>query len=324
MTINDLTQAQIGKETTWGTTVTPTAKLMGIESFDITPIVDTEVKKDIRGSQAPGYNAVVLKAEAQAEFSGQALYEDLPYWLESLMGVVTPTGAGPYVRTGNAPVSNTGVASPRMMTVIMGDANDAYKLGGGIVSDLTLSFEANKPAMVKGKMLGQAVTSGAALAGLSDRSVNVIMGDHLTLYIDAWGGTVGTTVIAASAFAGELTLKSNRKLRHYLGALTPGNWNDPRWEGSLKLTVEFNTTTKAYLNSLLTPGLVQHQVRLKFASGANLIQQLDFAGNLTKAPKIYDDRDGLSTIDLEYDGQYNTALANWLKYSNTNNVSALP
>lgn len=323
MTINDLLQVQAGKETTWATTVTPTVKLMGLEEFTITPIVDTEVLKDIRGSQAPGYNAVLNMVEAEADFSGQLMYEDINYWLEGLMGVATPSGAGPYVRTGNAPVSNAGVTSPRLQTIIKGDGTDAYKLAGGIVSELTISGEANKALMVKGKMLGQVVTSGAALAGLSDRATNVAMGDHLSLYIDAIGGTIGSTAIAATGFAFELAIKTNRKLRHYIGALTPGNWNDVRWEGSLKITAEFNTTSKAYLNSLLTNAVLQHQVRIKAANGANLIQQLDFAGALKESPKIYDDRDGLATIDLNYDGVYNSTLGNWLKYSNTNGVSAL-
>nr|ASV43902.1 hypothetical protein [Hot spring virus BHS1] len=297
---------------------------MGLEEFNIKPVVETEVKQDIRASQAPGYNAVLNKVEAEADFSGQVMYEDINYWLEALMGVATPTGSGPYVRTGGAPVTNAGVANPRISTIVKGDSADAYRLGGGILTELTISGEANKPLMVKGKMLGQMVTSGATLASLSDRATNIVMGDHVSLYIDSASGTIGSTLIASTGFAFELAIKTNRKLRHYLGSLTAGNWNDVRWDGSLKITAEFNNTSKAYLNTLLTNTVLQHQVRIRAANGPNLILQLDFSGALLEAPNIYDDRDGLATIDLNYGGIYNANLGNWLKYSSTCNVSTLP
>lgn len=324
MTITDLLSVQAGKETVWATSVTPTVKLMGIEDFTITPIVESEVKKDLRGSQAPGYNAVVNKVDAQADFSGQLLYDDIPYWNEGLMGVVAPSGGGPYVRANVAPTTNAGVTSPRMQTIIKGDATDAYKLAGGILTELTISGEAGKASMIKGKMLGQQVTSGAALAGLSDRVVSLVMGDHWTLYIDAAGGTIGATAIAATGFSFELNIKTNRKARHFLGALTPGNWNDPRWTTSLKITAEFNTVSKAYLNLLLTNAVLEHQVRLKATTGASAIVQYDFAGVLNPSPKVYDGaNDEDVTIDLNYDGKYNTALGNYLKSSVTNNVATL-
>lgn len=324
MPLTDLIQIQAGKETTWGTPVTATVKLLELDEFSLEPTVDSEVYADIRASEAPGYNAAVTNIEGKGSFSGRLTYDDIPYWLEMLGGDVTPSGAGPYVRAGNAPVGSTAI-TPKRMTFYKGDGTDAYRMPGGVLTDLTISGKTGEPLMIKGSLIGKQVTSGATLAGLSDRTMNTAMADHITLYIDAWGGTIGTTTIASTGFGFEMALKTNRSLRHYLGALTPGDFNMKKWLGStLKLTVEYNTTSKAYLNNLLGASAAQqYQVRIKAANGANLIAQFDFAGTVTESPVIYDDNDGVASFDLTLGGTYNTGLANWFKYSITNNVAVL-
>ncbi len=317
----DLEQVQIGKEVTWGTAVTPTAKLGLIESCEITPEVEGESLPDIRGSLAGGYVQTLNKHSGSGSVQGTASYEDLQYWLESLFGIVTPSGAGPYVYAGVAPL--TTVPTRRMLTVVKGQSGSVYKMAGGLVDELTISGESNAPWKFDAKLLGKVVSSGA-LAVLSDRTQSPIHANHTSLYIDAVGGTIGTTLINSAFFSFELALKANISLVPGVGSLNPVAYVDRAYTGSLKLSLEVDTTTAAYLASILGSSLLQQQVRIKATTGVSQIAQLDFAGGHLSAPAIFTDTDGVVSIDLEMERVYNSALGNWFKSSITNSVATLP
>ena len=326
----DLLQVQIGKETTWGTSVTPTAKLMNVTDISLEPVVETIVHKTIRGTLAPGYLANVRRIAGQGSIQALVDYEDLPYYLEGLFGVATPSGAGPYTRDYVAPVVTGTKPTPRIFTVVYGDSSGTYKLEGGLITKLTIKGDALSPLTLQADLIGKDVVTGS-LASLSDRTVNVVMGADTTLYIDTWSGTMGSTQVNATFFAFELTIDSKMTLRHYMGALTPGAYTQPAYEGTLKLTLEFNTTSKAYLDALLTSTVgspFQRQVRIKAtrdSGSSEKLAQFDFAGTATTAPKVFTNQDGVATIELELHGTYNSGtFANWFKASSKNSVSTLP
>lgn len=324
MSMDDLLSVQAGKEVSLFTAVTPTVKLMLMNKFDIKPVVQSKVVMDKRASQGPSDVAVIELVDANFSFEQGASYEDLEYWLESLMGIATPSGSNPYVYACAAPETNAGVSNPRSQTFVKGDGTNCYKLVGGVLSDLTITGVANKMVMLKGKGFGKQVVGSASLAGLSNRTVTPIMGDHLTPYIDAGGGTIGSTAIASTFFSWELNISTGRKPRHYLGALPPGNWNDPAWTATFKTSLEVNATSKAYVDALIAPGVVKHLLRMKHTTDSSHIAQIDFSGNLKDSPSLFSDNAGLSTYDLEYDFIHDNTFGNWLKTSITNTLSALP
>lgn len=326
MGVQDLMSIQVGKETTWGTGVTDTAKLMGFKSFKLSPVLDALVLPEIRASLAPGFVGAIKGIGGAGEGEFHAFYEDLNYWLEACFGEVTPSGAGPYTRAGTAPLATS--PTLRKHTVYHGDATGTYKLLGGLVSQLVLRGDSAGPLMGKVKLIGKSVTTGT-LAALSDRTVNPIMGDHAgTIAIDAWGGTIGTTTLTLTAWAWELTINPVIALLRYFGSLSAGAHAVRAFKpeaNTLKLSLEFNATSKAYVDELIAGTLHQRQIRIKHDNGSSLQFQLDFAGTATKPPSaLYDYREGVASVDLEYQGTYNTALANWLKYQTKNSVSALP
>lgn len=314
---------QAAKETVWGTSVVATAKLMGVEECTIESTGGAEILSELRGSLAPGFTARKTKAAGKASVKGFCTYEDINYYLESLLGDVTPSGAGPYIRAGAAPL--TAAAANRMMTLYDGQSSDVYKLLGSVCSKLTLSAKVGEAWKFAAEFIGKQKTTGT-LAALSDRAVNVIDGADTSLYIDAWGGTIGTTQINTLATAFELAIDMGNSVRFYLGSLFGGRYRQRKPEPSnttLKLSLEFDATTKAYLDAFLTySAVLQHQVRLKSTTGANAIMQLDFAGTVVGEPTLTRD-DEVWSLDITYHGTYNTGLANWLKYSNTCSVAML-
>lgn len=319
--VSDLDQAQIGKEVTWGTAVTPTAKLGLIKDVKLTPDIGVTNLPDQRGSLAGSFVQTLDSHKGSAQVDGTPTYEDFQYWLDSLLGISTPSGAGPYVYADAVPL--TTVPTRRMLSLIYGQTGAVWKLAGGLVDELTIKIQSNKPWEFTAKLLGKAVSVGA-LAALSDRTQTPIHANVTSLYIDAIGGTVGTTLINSTWFSTELNIKANLGLMPGIGSLNPVNYNDKAYMGTLKMTLEVDATTAAYLTSIIGTSVLQHQVRIKATTGVSQIAQFDFAGGITKSPEPSSDTDGVKTFDLEYTRNYNSALANWLKTSITNSVATLP
>lgn len=321
--IPELAEVQIGAEVAWGTAVAPTAKLMGIETCKIKPINESILLSSL-GSLAPGRNASLTKVAAEATIGGEALFEDLPYWFDGLLGEATPSGAGPYVYAYEAPDDTE--PTPRIFTLVHGDVagNYVYGMEGGIVSKLTISGKTGEAWKFQADLIGEQVNTDA-LGSLSSRTVNAIMGHMADLYIDTWAGTIGTTAISTPFFSFELMIDTKRQVYHSLGTIMGVGYREAKYEGTLKISVELDATSQAYLDAILAAAAVfQKQVRIKGSSGASLIAQLDFAGTAMKAPETFTDVDGVTTLDLELAGTYNSALGNWFEASITNGVATLP
>lgn len=315
----DLLQVQAGKETTWGTEVAPTAKLMAVESCQIQPIVTSAVHHDVRASLAPGHLKSFMEIGGQASLGGKLTYEDMGYLFDSLASEATPGGVNPYTRdwTGGGGAATT----PRKLTLAYGDSNDCRSLLGGLVNELTIAAQSGQPWTYQASLIGKEVVDDA-LAALSDRTVELVMGDNTALYIDAAGGTIGATAIANTWFSFEWKVSANRNVvRH--NKLKPTTWVDKFGAGSLKLTVEVNATTLAYLDSIITASAtLEHQIRITATSGTK-IARLDMAAIIAAAPAVYQTQQGAVAVDLNYIPIYNTALANWWKAHNQNAVAVL-
>ena len=316
-----LFETQVGLESTWGTAVAPTAKLMGIEDFRIKPLDTTKIIKEQRGSLAPAYLAMLEKVDAEASFDGAMLYEDINYFLEGLMGVVTPSGAGPYDYDGVAPLGTK--PTLREQTFVHGTADYVKALKGGIVQELTLALATGSEGRMSGRVMGQSVAVDA-LESLSDRTVNPIMGDHVTLYIDDFGGTIGTTEITGTAFSLELALRSGVAPKWHLGSLVSDSYKIDQYEGTLKMVLEVNATSYAYLGELLSQSAIWDKlVRIHCTNGTE-IAEFDFAGVAESRPEIFPDEDGVATIEVELSGLYEATFANWFKYQNNMSLATLP
>jgi hypothetical protein len=322
----DLLQIQIGKQTNFTTPLAaPTAKLMGVTNLTLPPGVTAMLHHDRRGSIAPGYLANVAEVRPEGIALEQlGLYEDSCYLLDNFFGEATPSGAGPYTRDYAAPIG--AVPAPRILTMVYGDATNCYAANGLLASKLSIKGENGKPMTITAECIARDIGTDA-LAALSDRTVNVAMGDHMAVYIDAWGGTIGSTAIAATAYAYELTIDAKRKGDIYLGALSAASYHEDDgaegWTGSLKLSLELNAASKAQLDALIASTAVyQRLIRLASTSGTNVLR-FDFAGMSEKAPDLFSDRDGVATFDVELTGMYNPTLGNWCKVQSVNSVSAL-
>jgi len=317
-------------QVSFGTAVaTATAKLQSVSNFALTPDLQTRALSQLRGTLAPTHQTALDFYMSNATFEvADETFEDLNYWLDSLFSTATPSGSGPYVRAYAAPL--TAVAAPSFMTLQWGQANEVWQMQDASLATLTMSGTNNGGVQVGGSLIGGQVQEGA-LQSLSDRtSLTRMTGCMASLAIDTWAGTMGGTAVASSGFSWELTVNSNRQYRGYLGDCTPSTWNDQKWAGQLRLSLELNNTTDDYLIAMLAPtasAILERQVEITYNNGGAAAAErellIQFSGHSMAAPQLFQDRNGVMTYDLVLEGVYQSTFANWLKIQTKSAIDAL-
>lgn len=315
-------RAQAGTQTDFTTAATPTIMIRGLEELKLKSANDIEVKGDLTQALAGGDTGLVNMLAGAGTFKGWANYEHLPYFLDNLFSKATPSGAGPYLRAYAAPT--TARSTPRILTMVAGDATvGAYKLTGALTTDFTLRAEPGKVVEVSGSLIGVGM-SATTLASLSAATVTPIQGSHVSasgIKFDTWAGTMGATTLANCTVRFlELMVKPDRAARMCLGSLSAADYVEKAWDGSLKLSLEFNATTKTDID-LFVAGLSQRQVEYTLTTGSSQILKVQFAGTLTGDVEVFNDDDGVSTVEFELTRTYHPTFANWLKIAHTNGIS---
>lgn len=321
-------------ESTWGTGVTATVKYMTVSEAPTVNPGRTSIKiPSIRGSLAKSayVSAVSSEVPPNPTFKHWLSYQDTPYLLEPLTGTISPTGANPYVRAGAAPL--TTVASPRKQTLYLSnlDGTDGYfyKYLGCIGKKITITAKTGEAVMADVEYIAQKAAAAdattAATGSLNDRTVDPIMADHLLLYMDAIGGTVGTTAISPPGYELSLTIESNRSLDRQMGSIYATNWIEGQdWTGTLALKLIWSASSKAYVDAMFGSTTVfQKLFRLKFTTGSSAIQQFDFGGEQLQTPAINEGSNETVVVSMNLAQTYSSSLGNWFKHSNTNAVATL-
>lgn len=325
MPVRALTQWQAATEVTWGTPVSPTVRLMGVsKSAKMMAGNKTGIYEDVRngfqGSDLVGLEQMGGKADLPL----MATFEDLPYYFDNAFGQASPTGTGPYVRTYQLPVGS--LTAPRILTLVHGNSQTGggvYTLTGGLITQLKFSVKLGGPAQLTASFIGKQVDTSQSLQSLSDRSVTTIMGQPWAVYMDTWGGTIGTTQLTATVVGFDLTIALARQVVRSVDAVAPDTWEQTGHKVSLDLTLRFNATAKTQVDAYVAQtAAIQKQIRLK-QTNSTQICQLDVAGTITKNNNIYDDQNEVLTTTMGFEGTYNSSLANQFKASITNSVSTL-
>lgn len=324
---NDLLQLQSFKESTWGTPGACTAKLMGIQNVVFKPNVEAAVHKDRRASFQPGQMSNVRQIDATAMIESLLLYEDAALWWDMLCAIATPSGSGPYTRDyampdGSAPTIRT-------LSMIYGETGTLQRIQGATLQKATFKFPRTGECTLSMDFIAEQVEDGGALAALSDRATNVVMAADMSLFIDLWGGTIGSTAFSGAWFA-QLVVDSRRELKHGPGSLYPLGYRHRRFEAALTLHLEVNAASlalQAAVEAATAGAPVQRQVRVsgtRDSSAALKLHQVDFAGTFLNASEAWNDEDGLSFVTFELGATYHATLANSLKAQLKSSLSAVP
>lgn len=319
MAVYQLRRVQLGKQTTFSAPVAATSLLRGV--LDASAAVKAaDVVPEELGLIAAAPMSVVSGRSGEMSLELQSTYEDILYAMHGLFGPVTPTGPGPYTWTYHAP--NATAPAAQIYTTEYGMSGAEYRMVGGVLSEWTLSATAGEGLREEWALVGRNIEANAMTTGLPLRAVSAISAVHGGLWIDPVTAAHGTTAITATLIEAELSINTNRHIKRF-EAQTPSDWGEAKWEATLRLTLEWNASSKALVDSLLS-GVVERHIRLRWQQSTALSLTVDFAGLLTSEPELFGDRDGNATVELEFGALYTAAFANWLKCTIINGVNTLP
>ena len=322
----------------WGSDIAPTVRLMGIDSASIVPVMASEIVGDLRGTQAPNPAHIRTIEEATCQLGGLLNYQDADYLFQALFGKdATPAtdANGTFTRVYKAPLVDydSDLVDPPSYTIIYGDvsadfgsATDTLNIVGATLNSLEISGQTGAPLRFTSGWIGKQSQYDALDATKVDRTVEFAMGDEVTLYIDPASDAVGSTPLTNVSFNFTLSVSANRTLVRHLGSLTPTKFREGKWSGSLAMQLEFNTQAAALYASIMSRPAPERVLRIKATKGSGATArtiQIDFGGVQLSAPQAWEYTDELRVLNLSFTGQYQSVLANWLKVTTLNNVSAL-
>jgi len=139
-------------------------------------------------------------------------YEQILHVLEASMGQVNPTGTapGPYVYAYSVPLSTT-PPTIRPYTLRVGNVlapSDIKIVPGSWVQEWEMSGEAGSFWTVQATWQGQRGINGAFTSAIALPAVQDVIFSNTSLFIDASGGTIGTTQIQGVLIAASIKYAS--------------------------------------------------------------------------------------------------------------------
>lgn len=207
--IKALRKMQLGQEATAGTPVAATTiwRGMGMLKNAIEP---QWVEEDV-GLLVPTENLYIPFLSAELEMDEvEATFEQLPYILAaSIKSVVT--GAADGVGTDKIYDYTPALATAqdvKTFTIEGGDNIQAEKMEYAFVTEFKISGKAKEAMMMSATWQGRQIATATFTAALSIPTVENILFSKGKLYIDAVGGTIGTTQKSNTFLNMSLTWKS--------------------------------------------------------------------------------------------------------------------
>lgn len=323
-----LGKIQIGRETTPGTSVAATKILAGAsampsdertrKSFD--PQVGVLVPEEII------YDTFLLAKLAMPQ--RPLNFQQFPYTLDAGIKTVSPTGAGPYIYTYPMAAGAT-PNSVKTYTIEAGNvavASDNYKMEYSVVEEFALSANNGEEWMLSDNWFGRQLTQATMTAALAIPSgLEVATLARTKLFIDAVGGTVGTTQKSGVLMAADMKVKTG------LVPVMVGDGNlyfaaikNVKPEVTFSMTWELEdgslaAAERAFYRSN-TRRLFKWQI--EGATPANAKIEITWAGRYDKFGD-YQNSNGNTTIVVEGHADYDSAAALLWQCIVTNQVASL-
>jgi hypothetical protein len=207
--VKPLRRIQLGAETTAGTAVAATALWRGKGTIqDDSPQKFAE--EDI-GFLVGVDRTYLPKQAAKIAFDPvEATYEQLPYILTAGIKALT-TGVADGVGSGKIyayPFSTNAANTVKTFTIEGGDDQQEEEMEYSVVTALKLAGKSGEAIMMSGDWIGRQVTPSTFTTQPSTPSVEEILFQKTKLYIDAAGGTIGTTQKTNTLLAFDLDIKT--------------------------------------------------------------------------------------------------------------------
>lgn len=300
-----LRELQVGDQSAFGTAVTPTVLIPGVEpaSMSIGASLLNTIPAHSFGYASRGTYVIDTVHESTWNISDIiATYEFLGYFLDGL-SEATPAGAGPYTRAYDGPTATA--ASPRFQTWVSLNTSDLiFGAIGGVLAGFSLTSEWGQPVKFSPRFMARNIASDA-LADLdapADAAVTEMLNSQLTVYVDAFAGTIGSTALG-TVWSVNIDVDCGRNPLQYVGSQYPAGFFDSNaWTVTGTITADCDATTGGWVTSALSATQTK-LIRLLWSNGgattALRSYQMDIPVALS-VPNLYGDINGRATIDINF------------------------
>lgn len=331
------TRLNIGKEGsgTPGTAVAATTQWRGVGGT-IEDQRDLVFPEELNAIAIPTDRSYVPALLAGLSMADTPLtFEQLGYILNAGMKDVTPVqdGAGTdYISAYD--VGTTSRNSIATYTLETGDNQQGEEMEYAFVTDFAIKGTAREALMMSGTWVGRQVTD-STLTSTSIPVVEDAMAGKGSVFIDAIGGTIGTTQLSNSILSMELTCTTGWRPKFFIdgNALYFGihYFDMDSFSAQLSLTFEHDGT--AVTEKLNWRNQVARMIRLQFEGSAaatggttysNKTLIIDAVGKYSKFEAL-DSQDGNNILRATFDIKYNlTEASSPLVITLVNELTALP
>jgi len=319
---------QLGRETTAGTAVAATVVWRG----PATDIEDTQVvmrpgEEENVGLLVPTSRAYVAQLGAALSLPDtEATFEHIPHVFEAGIKTVSTSGTtGAWVRSGYAPGTNA-ANTIKTYTIESGNAiaGDGNEMEYGYVESFTLSGKAGEAWKVASNWRGRQKTVAALTAALSVAAVEEMLFGKTSFYVDATGGTVGTTQKTGTLLEASITV--NTGIQGVFAAdgtlyFTAHKIVPPSLEFTITLELE-NTSGLVAAERAFWKSQAIRLFQLSCAGSNSRACEMTWAGQYTSIGS-YQNSNGNTTVQLSGKAIYSSTDALFFDFSVTNALAAL-
>ena len=202
-----LLKIELGRESSAGTAVASSTLWRGLGVLnDQREVIFPDEQVGIIGGVNRSYIPKFLSSISMSDT--EATFEQLPHVLEASIETATPSqdGAGSdYIYTYVFPT--TAVNTIKTYTIEGGDGQQAEEMEYAFVKSFNLSGNVGEAWMVNAEWVGRQSTN-ATFTGSSIPAVEEILFNKTKLYIDASGGTIGSTQKTSTLLKANLSVTS--------------------------------------------------------------------------------------------------------------------
>lgn len=319
---------QIGAETTPGTAVAADIIWRGpAADIEDTQVVMRPGQEENTGLLVPTERAYVAQLSAALSIpETEATFEHLPHIFEAAIKTATPVDTSPTYTYTYAPGVST-ANTIKTYTLESGNAiaGDGNEMEYGFVESFTLVGTVGEAWKMTSNWRGRQKTVAPMTGALSLTTVEEILFGKTKLYIDATGGTIGTT--QESGVLLEASLTYNSGIQPVFAAdgtlyFTAHKITPPSLDFTLTLELDSTANTvvteRAFWKSQTT-----RLIRLIATGSASREFTVDIAGKYTSVGG-YQNSNGNTTVQLSGTAVYSSADSLFCEFEVVNLLSALP
>lgn len=305
MAIEAFRRIQIGKESTPGTAVAATRKLIG--ELSISPNLTIHRPTDERNSLSEFRRSEVVGQDASLSYSSDATYDQIIHFLAmALKGGVTPTqpdvGNSPTVYDWVYTPVATVLAAVDTFTIEYGDNTQEFECKYCFVQSLELGFAMNSVVTLKADMMGHYPIKSSFTGALSDESVEEVVSNDLTVAIDTTWANLGVTPKSGVVAGATLRIPTGLvPIKAADGSMEFTRIGEQRRHFELDLDILVSSAAITEYDAAVAQ--TDRAIRLivtgpTISDDETYMLTIDFFGRYTAAPTIWDSQDGENLIRL--------------------------